>query len=67
MNQQTRMTTEEAVAALDALTGDDPCGDHEEADEILLAMVPVEVRDAYHRLSGDHWNQDGRADWWAWA
>lgn len=61
------MTVEEAVAKLDALTGEHPGDDHEEADEILLAMVPAEVRDAYHRLSGDHYHQDQRAAWWAWA
>jgi hypothetical protein len=62
-----RMTPNDAVAALDALTGDDPGDDHDKADEILLAVVPIEVRDAYRRLSGDHYHQDGRADWWATA
>jgi hypothetical protein len=61
------MTPEEAVAALDVLTGDNPETDHEQADEILLAVVPPEVRAAYARLSGDHYRQESRTDWWAWA
>jgi hypothetical protein len=64
---QVKMTTAEAVAALDALTGDNPARDHDRADEILLAVVPDEVRDAYHRLSGDHYQEDARTAWWAWA
>jgi hypothetical protein len=55
------MTTAEAVAALDALTGADPEADHDAADAVLLAMVPAKVREAYERLVFD------RADWWATA
>ena len=43
------MTAKEAIAALDALKGDDPEGDHCEADEILLAVVPPTVKQAYER------------------
>jgi len=54
------MTAEDAVAALDALSGDDPDSAHGAADTILLTVVPDEVRAAYERL------QD-RCVWWATA
>jgi len=54
------MTIEEAVAKLDTITGGDGEGAHCHADEVLLAMVPPEVADAYRRL-------EERADFWAYA
>lgn len=54
------MTPEEAVAALDAMSVADPEAAHGEADEILLKLVPDEVREAYQRLVA-------RAPWWATA
>jgi len=48
----------QAVDALDALDPRDPEVAHGEADKILLAIVPVEVREAYERI-------EGRAPWWA--
>lgn len=39
-----------AVAALDAIDGEDPEIAHGEADGILLEFVPAEVRDALGRL-----------------
>jgi hypothetical protein len=53
-----RLHVTDAVRMLDALTGADPERDHGQADEILLASVPAEVREAYLRLTG-------RASWWA--
>ena len=50
----------EAVRRLDAISGQEPDGDHGEADEILLSVVPAEVREAYERLVD-------RARWWATA
>lgn len=44
------MTPTQAVEQLDAMTGKDPERDHAEADDILIAMVPLEVREAYVRL-----------------
>jgi hypothetical protein len=55
------MTVEEAVAKLDALETPghrDSEGSHSEADDILLAVVPVEVREAYERV------QDRADGWW---
>lgn len=52
------LTPEEAVRRLDALTGDDPEVDHGKADEILLAALPPEVRQAHAKLIE-------RAVWWA--
>jgi len=52
------MTAEDAVAALDALPGNDPDSEHGAADTIPLAVVPDEVNAAYKRL------QD-RCVWWA--
>jgi len=54
------VTTDEAVAKLDALSGDDPDGAHCEADDVLLALVPTEVADAYQRVME-------RCPWWATA
>lgn len=54
------MSPAQAEAALDAITAGDPDGDHGEADRILLAVVPVEVSDAYERLVA-------RSKWWATA
>lgn len=59
--------TERAVAALDALTGEDPESDHNAADWVLLRMVPPEVREAYERLAGSRGDGTGRASWWATA
>lgn len=59
MGNDSKMTAAEAVAALDALTGqEDPEKDHAAADEILLAAVPRSVRIAYEGLVK-------RARWWA--
>lgn len=55
-----KITRAEAVRLLDALR-DSPGGAesrHAEADEILLAVAPAEVRDAYNRLV------DAQS-WWA--
>jgi hypothetical protein len=38
------------VERLDAISGDDPEHAHGAADDVLLACVPVEVREAYERL-----------------
>lgn len=43
------MSTEEAVAALDAMNTE-PEQDHGEADNLLLQLVAPEVRAAYERL-----------------
>ncbi|QSR25554.1 hypothetical protein CFH99_07950 [Nocardioides aromaticivorans] len=53
-------STSRAVAALDAIDGDDPDGAHSEADQVLLDAVPAEVADAYERLVA-------RCRWWACA
>ena len=51
-------TRTEAIAALDAIVGDDPEEAHSDADRILLTAVPAEVREAYDRVVD-------RADaWW---
>lgn len=50
----------EAVAALDAVSGDDPEHAHAEADDIIEAMLPDEVREAYRRVGA-------RCRWWAFA
>lgn len=39
-----------AIAALDTIDPSDPEAAHGEADAILLAYVPTELRDAYNRL-----------------
>ncbi len=53
-----KMTKKEAVTKLDLMNGDRPEVDHEEADEILLEMVPKSVKKAYLRLTD-------RARYWA--
>lgn len=53
------MTTEEAVAALDAIADtDDPREVRYEADRVLLAVVDPRVASAYSRLI------DRTGDWW---
>ncbi|MEU9871142.1 hypothetical protein AB0C87_25260 [Actinomadura sp. NPDC048021] len=54
------MTSDEAVAALDALDGRDGEAAHAEADRVLHYFVPEEVRLAYERVII-------RADFWAYA
>jgi hypothetical protein len=49
-----------AVEALDAIDAGDPEAAHSEADAILLAYVPDDIRDAYDRLVA-------RAHFWATA
>lgn len=49
----TSMTPADAVAELDAMDPPQEGSDwvyHSDADEILLALVPPEVADAYQRL-----------------
>ena len=60
MANDSKMTAAEAVAALNALTGNDPESVHSDADEILLAAVPRSVRMAYEGLKD-------RASFWAFA
>lgn len=50
MNWQAREEMKKAVADLDAIDGGDAEGAHAEADEVLLRMVPRQVRQAYERL-----------------
>lgn len=52
------LTPEEAIEALDAISGDDPEGAHIEADAVLLAAVDESVFAAYERL------QERAAGWW---
>lgn len=52
------MTPEEAIQKLDAIPGDCPEEGHYRADEILLALVPPDVRDAYNRVA------DRAGAWW---
>ena len=54
------MNTAEAVFALDSISSVDPDSAHCMADEVLMAQVPAEVRDAYERLVA-------RCGWWATA
>jgi hypothetical protein len=44
------MTVDEAVAALDAITGADPEGAHATADGIVSAFAPEAVQAALERL-----------------
>lgn len=46
-----------AVSRISGMTGDDPERDHGIADDILLALVPRDVKDAYEALVE-------RAAWW---
>jgi hypothetical protein len=58
-----KLTAKEAVTLLDALregAHDDPEGAHAEADNILRAVVPKSVNEAYKRVIL-------RASWWAHA
>lgn len=50
----------EAVRKLDALKPGDPERNHGDADDIVLSIVPVEVREAYWRAC------DRDSSWW-WA
>lgn len=52
------MTIQEAIDALNAISGQDQGGDHGKADGILLQVVDPSVRDAYIRL------QDRSEGWW---
>ena len=57
----TRLTAAKAVAELDAIDGPaDPERAHDQADEVLLRVVPPEVAEAYRRLVD-------RSPWWAGA
>jgi len=58
MTNDSKMTVDEAVAQLDAITGADPEGAHYDADKILQAFAPPEVQAALVRL---HERADG---WW---
>jgi len=49
---------EEAVAALDALSGQDQGEDHGACDEIVLSTAPRSVQEAVRRL------MDRSEDWW---
>ncbi len=55
-----RLTPAEAVQRLDAIKAGDPERNHGDADDIVLSVVPEEVREAYWRACV----RDGR--WW-WA
>lgn len=55
-----RLTPAEAVQKLDAIKAGDPERNHGDADDIILSVVPDEVREAYWRACV----RDGR--WW-WA
>lgn len=46
-----KRTPAEIVAFLDALTDEDPEVAHDQADDALLTMVPVEVAEAYIRAA----------------
>jgi len=54
------MTPAEAVAALDAIDLRYPEAAHIEAEDILLDLVPLEVREAHQRLVDN-------CAWWAFA
>lgn len=55
-----RLTPAEAVRKLDAIKAGDPEGSHGDADDIVLSVVPDEVREAY-------WRACVRDDGWWWA
>lgn len=44
-----RLTPAEAVQKLDAIKAGDPERNHGDADDIVLSVVPDEVREAYCR------------------
>jgi hypothetical protein len=54
------MSTEEIVAAIDAIDASDPECAHSELDGLLLICAPDEVKQAAARLYG-------RTRWWAFA
>lgn len=54
----TQEQIDEAVRKLDAMTGDDPEREHGEADAIIEAFLPEELRNAYRRL------QERAGGWW---
>lgn len=54
----TKMTKAQAIKALNAIDGGDPEVAHSQADDILLAYVPEDVRNAYQALVK-------RCGWWA--
>lgn len=61
MTNDSKMSVPEAVDALDALDGtSDMERDHLTADQILLAVAPKAVREAYVRLVE-------RSAWWVHA
>ena len=53
-----RLTSFQAIQALDEMVVTDPERAHGDADDILLATVPKAVREAYERVVA-------RARWWA--
>jgi hypothetical protein len=57
MSERLTLTPGEAVFCLDTISADDPEAAHGRADDILLAAVPVEVREAYKRVVD-------RCPWW---
>lgn len=59
-NSDGSLTTEEAVALLDAIDGRDGEGAHVEADRVLVRLVDPRVREAYDRVVD-------RADFWAYT
>lgn len=60
MSREAAMTTNDIVQRIDALDGQEPEGQHYEADELLLEAVDPAVKAAYLRLTK-------RARWWAHA
>lgn len=50
MHEVTEDQIKEAVTKLEAMTGNDPESDHGDADVILEALMPPEVREALVRL-----------------
>jgi len=56
-----------AAELIDKLTGEDPDGDHQRVEEILVRLAAPQVREAYERLAGPNGDGTGRAAWWAFA
>lgn len=54
------LTVEEAIEQLNSIDVFDPEGAHVEADDILFQLAPLEVQQAYDRVTE-------RASWWAYA